>query len=64
MSPKNLSYGHLMKIEWLIADVTAVGSPTSTRAESAVFCVILDVFWPLWATLVAGEPLCDLETPS
>ena len=51
-----------MKIEWLIADVTAVGSPA--RAESAIFWVIFDVFWPIWATFVAEEPLCDLETPT
>ena len=51
-----------MEIEWLIANVTAVGSPT--RSESAVFCVSFDVFWPIWATLVVGEPLCDIETPS
>ena len=49
-------------MEWLIANVTAVGSPT--RSESAVCCVIFDVFWPIWAALVVGEPLCDTETPS
>ena len=46
----------------MIADVTAVGSPT--RSESAVFVSFFDVFWPIWATFVVGEPLCDLETPS
>ena len=46
-----------MKIEWLITDPTAVGSPT--RAES-IFGVIFDSFWLSWAAFVAGEPLCDL----
>ena len=39
MSSNNFTEGHLMKIEWLVTDVTAIGSPG--RAERAVFDVIL-----------------------
>ena len=35
MGPKHITYDHLMKIEWLTADVAAVRSPI--RAESDVF---------------------------
>ena len=41
MSPNNFDHGHLMKIEWLVADVTAVGSPD--RAERAILGVTGDV---------------------
>ena len=44
-----------MKVEWLITDMTAAGSPA--RAESEHFWVILDVFWPIEANFVAREPL-------
>ena len=50
-----------MKTKWLVADETSVGSPD--RAERDIFGVILDAFWSIQATFVAGEPLCDLETP-
>ena len=39
MSSNNFSEGHLIKIKWLVADVTAVGSPD--RAEHAIILVIL-----------------------
>ena len=39
MSPNKLAEGHLMKIEWLVTDVTAVESPD--RVESAILGVIL-----------------------
>ena len=52
-----------MKIEWLIADVTAVGSAPA-RAERYLFGVILDIFWPIHATFVVGELFCDLGIPS
>ena len=48
-----------MKLEWLIADVTAVGSPT--RAESAVFGLFLTFladfghFYGRGATLWSGD---------
>ena len=37
-----------MKIEWLVADVIAVGS--LDRAERAILGVILHIFWPSQAT--------------
>ena len=39
LSPNNFTQGHLVKIEWLVTDVTAVGSPA--RAERAILGVIL-----------------------
>ena len=39
MSTNTFTWGHLMKIEVLVADVTAVGSPD--RAERDVLEVIL-----------------------
>ena len=63
MSPKTYTYGHLMKIEWFVANVTAVGSPD--RVEHAIWEVILvSVFLSVKAIFVAREPLCDVETPS
>ena len=38
-SPNTFTYGHLMNIKWLVADVTAVGSPDI--AEHAILVVIL-----------------------
>ena len=51
-----------MKIEWLVTDVTAVGSPG--RAEFAIFGGNLAFFVPIQALFVGGEPLCGVETPS
>ena len=58
-----------MKPEWLIADVSPVGSPN--RAERAIFGMILGVYWPIqgvfWPiqdAFVVGEPLGDVGTPS
>ena len=51
-----------MKIKWLIANVTAAGSPA--RAKRDILEVMLDVFWPIQATFVIGEPFCDLQIPS
>ena len=39
LSSNNFTYGHLTKIERLVADVTAVGAPA--RAECAILGVIL-----------------------
>ena len=50
-----------MNIESLIANETSVGS--LARAQSDMFGVIL-TFWPIQATFVAKEPLCDLGIPS
>ena len=38
LSPSNFTQGHLMKIEWLVIDVTAVRC--SDRAEPAVWAVV------------------------
>ena len=51
-----------MKIEWLTANATAVGSPA--RIENGLFLGDFGHFWPVQATIVAGEPLFDLEIPS
>ena len=52
-----------MKIELLVTNVTAVGSPD--RAKRAIFRVMLaGRFWPIQAVFVVGEPLCDVRTPS
>ena len=39
LSPNDFIYGHLVKIEWLVADVTAVGS--LDRHKRAILLVIL-----------------------
>ena len=41
VGPNNLSLGHLMKIEWLVAHVTAVGSPG--RAERDILGMVFGV---------------------
>ena len=46
-----------MKTEWLIAHLTAVGSPAVAEYEN--FKNILDSFRPAQATFVVGEPLWD-----
>ena len=51
-----------MKIEWAVTDLTPVGS--SDRAGCDSFGMILDSFWAIQATFVAGEPLCDVRPPS
>ena len=52
-----------MKIELLVTDVIAVGSPD--RAEHAVLGVILaGLFWPIQTVFVVRERLCDVGTPS
>ena len=61
-SPTNHIHDHLMKIEWLITNVTAVETPVS--AESDGFWVILDVFWLSCVAFAVEEPLCDLEITS
>ena len=48
-----------MKIEWLVADVTTVGSPD--RAERAILEMMLAGNSPVY---VLRELLCDVGTPS
>ena len=64
MSPNKFIQGHLMKIKWLVADVTAVRSPDI--AERAIFGQILAgaLFWPVHAIFVVRMPLCDVGTSS
>ena len=50
-----------MKIKWLDAGVTAVGSPD--RAEGAVLEIFSFFFWPIQAAFVVGEPLSDVGIP-
>ena len=40
MSPNKTTHGHLVKIEWLVADVTAVGSLDTS--EHAIMGLIVD----------------------
>ena len=49
----------LMNIEWLTANITAVGPPN--RAVSTVSLGYFDVCRKIWAAFVAEESLCDLE---
>ena len=51
-----------MKIEQLIADVTAVRPRPLARAEREMYRKKLDVFWSVQPATVVGEPLCDLGT--
>ena len=51
-----------MKIERSVSNVAAVGS--SDRAERDILGVILNFFWPIQATVVVREPLCDAGIPS
>ena len=41
LNSNNFIQGHVMKIEWLVTDLTAVGSPD--RAERAILGMILAV---------------------
>ena len=52
-----------MKMELLIANVTAAGFPE--RAECCIFKVILYVFWPIHAVfVVGGQFVIRSEIPS
>ena len=64
MSSSNLTLGHLMKIEWLVTDVTAVGS--LDRAERVILGMDFDYacFWPIQVIFVVREPFCGVGTPS
>ena len=55
------SEDRLMKIEWLVTDVTADGSPARVKR---ICCVILGIFWPIQAACVVLRPLCDLKIPT
>ena len=54
-----------MKIKWLVANVTAVGSPD--RAERAMYFggdFAWALFWQTQAVFVVDEPFYDVGTPS
>ena len=54
-----------MKIDWLVANVTAAGSPD--RAQRAMYLggdFGLAFFEPIQAIFVIRGPLCDVRTPS
>ena len=51
-----------MKIEWLITNVSAVGSPDI--AERVILGVLLTGhLLSIQATFVVEEPFCDVRTP-
>ena len=50
-----------MKTEWLVANVTPVGSPD--REEGDILKIILEVFLPIQTVFAGGEPLCDVGIP-
>ena len=52
LSPKNLTYDHVMNIERLITNATVVGSPV--RAEGGIW-VMLDIFRQVQAILWSGS---------
>ena len=63
LSTSNFTQGHLMKIEWLVSDVTAVGCPD--RAERAILRVIsARRFVGQFGSFCVGEPYCGVGTPS
>ena len=64
LSPNKFTEGGLIKIKWLVTDVTAVRSPD--RAEHAILGVILAgcVLLPIHVIFVVGGPLCGVGTPS
>ena len=63
MSPNNFTQDHLVKIKWLVTNVTAVGSPDS--AERAILGVVLAAsFWTIQVMFVDAEALCGVGTPS
>ena len=53
-----------MKIEWLVINARAIGSPG--RAERAILGGIMAgrVFWPIQDIFVVAELLCDVGTSS
>ena len=53
MSPNNFPWGHLMKIEWLVTNVTVVGSPDI--AERAILEVILAGHFLAYSGRICGR---------
>ena len=61
LSPNQFPCGHLIEIEWLVTDITAVGA--SDRGERAILGMNLVIVWPIQAIFVVGEAFCDVGTP-
>ena len=53
MSPNKSIEGHLLEIEWLVADVTAVGAPD--RAEQAILGMMLAEQFFVNSTCISGQ---------
>ena len=53
-----------MKIEWLVADVTAVGSIETAKRAVLGGHFGWECFWPIQDLFVVAEPLCDVGTSS
>ena len=53
-----------MKIEWLVIDVTAIGSPDRAEPDVLGGDFGFAFSWPIQALFIVGEPLCDVGTPS
>ena len=51
-----------MKIEWLVTDVTPVGSPDRTSYFMDDFSYAF--LWPIQAVFDVGAPLCGVGNPS
>ena len=63
MSHDNFTRDHFLKIKWLFAEITVIGSPD--RGERDIFgMILLSGFWPIQATFVVGEAFCDVGLPS
>ena len=63
MSSNKFALGHSMKMEWLIANATAVGSPDRAgRAILGVF-VVGRVFGQSRSFFVVGELICGVGIP-
>ena len=60
LSPNNSAQGHLMKIKWLVTDVTAVGSPDIE--ERTILGV--NLAGSIQAVFAFGGPLCEAVNPS
>ena len=50
-----------MKVEWLVTNVTAVGSPDGAKCD--ILGMNFGVLRPIQAAIVVGESLCDEEIP-
>ena len=61
MIPNNFTQGHLLKIEWLVLNVTLVGSPD--RAECDMFEDDFGHFLPVQAAIVVWDHFVICPVP-